>query len=572
MTLDMSYGEEEEETKEEKNVEAKQKAKVIYDGIVKTEVKAIYDKEGFLLTLKGNKFPIANKPIKPGTQGFVPTGLSLIERIMEQFPEVDIWLRTTSNSISTWRTYGGKLIEFCIVKDMTPKEFAELRHTEKEQDKAIELASDHIQDLLFKKKCHQANDTINALKSFYQFHSKGRRILALDTKASLRIKSEDLRSKEKPRYAWGPPKEIRRKVAMIIPAAHDLYDRMALTFLYRTGCRRNVLKHLKIKHVQDRFKVENPVTNKKEEVLCLTIIGYNRERKEGICEKTEHYNFPRLLDDPKQRHGYYTYLSGDSLELFDQFLSKHHPNPKPEDYVFFKYSDKQKPMDPGTFARRYKTILKRLNFPFEKIWLHEYKELFTTLAKASISREESYRAEFLSGHILPMSQEHYVKRNKIADAQAYLRIDFGASISQKEEEIEALKKQVASSRKQVEKYEEAIEEAGATTKIEIEQLPLAYRTLEEGTPQPTKTEPRPPPKPLSKPLIVKEQPKEIEKPKATSLREKPQSTDQQLNRICLKRLRVFGVGRQIACRNCKKRDPSQYAACLEIQREQLGLS
>ena len=587
MTLDMTWN---------KEKKAQAKKKLTERQLLEAKGYVFDDEEHYVTTPKGNKFPLGKRGIAvKGQRFFVSTGLSRIQRIMNQFPEVDKWLRTRYTSTGTWEHYGCSLIDFCIAKDITPKEFAELRHNDKEQDQAIELASEYLQELIFKKKYNRAIGATKAFKSFYEFHSKGRKLLALDTKGSLNIKIEFLRSKEKPRYAWGPPKEIRRKVALIIPAARDLFDRMALTFLYRTGCRDNVLTHLKIKHVQDRFELEDPLTSRKEEVLCLTITGYNRETKEGLCEKTEHYNFPTLLDDPEQRHGYYTFLAKDSLKLFDQFLEKYHPDPKPDDYVFFRFSDRQKPLIIHNLTARFRTILTRLEFPSKKIWLHQFKELTTNVAKAALSKAESYHAEFITGHLLDQVKEHYHKRNKIANGQAYLKIDFGASISQKEEEIEALKKQVETSRKQVRKYEEAIEKAEATTKIEIEPLgPAATRNQiqnafkdfnealeEQTTPQPTKTEARSPTKPLSKPLIVKdqvEQPKETQKPKATSyssfasLREKPQSTDQQLNRICLKRLRVFGVGRQIACRNCKKRDPSQYAACLEIQREQLGLS
>lgn len=428
--------------------------------------------EDFIITAKGNKFPIGISPKRDSIgRCFVSSGLTRGQRIMKQFPKVDRWLRTRYNSRRTWEVYANYLIDFCIANDITPKEFAELRHSEKEQDKAIDLASEHIQDFLFKKKYNQAKQSIKALKSFYEFHSKGRKILALDIKGSLKIKIEDARSKERPRYAWGSSKEVRRKMMLIIPSMRDLFDRMALTFLFRTGCRRNVLHHLKIKHVQDRFELENPIIHKKEEVLCLTITGYNQETKQGICEKTEHYNFPTMLDDPKQRHGYYTFLARDSLELFDKFLKKYHPTPKPDDYVFYRLSDKTKPLGITALLGRFRTTLRRLDFPSKKIWLHQFKELFTTLAEAALSKEESYHVEFLSGHILGESKEHYHKRNKIADGEAYLKIDFGGSITEKEDEIERLRKEQEQLREEKQKLLDAMEKAKVTTKVEIEPMP-----------------------------------------------------------------------------------------------------
>jgi len=503
----------------EKNVEAKKKP--TKRQLLEAKGYVFNDEKGYVTTPKGNKFPIAipRKKQKKDSVGrlFVPSGLTKTQRIMKQFPEVDRWLRTKYNSRGTWEVYAYFLIGFCIAKDITPKQFAELRHNEKEQDKAIDLASEHIQDLLFEKKFTQATGCVKALKSFYQFHSKGRKILALDTKGSLEIKIEDMRSKERPHYAWGPPSEIRRKQSLIIPSARDLFDRMALTFLFRTGCRKNVLRHLKIKDVQDRFELENPNTGKKEQVLCLTIYGYNQDAKEGIAEKIEHYGFPKLPDDPQQRHGYYTFLAKDSLELFDKFLEKYHPNPKPDDYIFYRLSDKTKPLGVDGLSRRFKTVLKRSNFPAEKITLHQYRELFTELAEATMSKADSYRADFLVGHMLDGMGEKYHRRNKIADGQAYLKIDFGTPT---EEQIIESQKEVERLREENRKIKEAMEKAQVTTEIEVKPLtipsgplggspPIAKepsyeepkRDFQQAKPQLPKSEPLRHTKPIQKPSI-----------------------------------------------------------------------
>lgn len=338
---------------------------------------------------------------------------------------------------------------------------------------------------------------MQALKSFYRYYSKGRRLLALDTQGAVKISTELQRSTERSRYAWGSTQQIREKMFNITMHARDLFDQTAITFLYRTGCRKNVLEHLKIKHVQDRIKLEDPVTGEKEELLCLTIFGYNPDTKEGLCAKTFHYNFPTLLDDPEGRHGYYTYLAKDSLKLFDKFMEKYHPNPDPEDYVFYlmrygKTISKKEPLNRDGINRRYKKIIERTGLPPNLIWIHQLKELATTVIEASLSKEESYRAEFLTGHILHGVKEHYHKRNKVADGQAYLRVQFLPSDA-KDQRIKELENKIEKAEQQpkAEEPKEDAETLYARYTKDVNQVEKEPKKPEPTTPkQPAKVEPK----------------------------------------------------------------------------------
>ena len=384
--------------------------------------------KGCIRTPRGNVFPALHTGRFKKATNENNIQERRFDNAVRMFPLIDDWVKAISSSKGTQSIYATNFIDFCIEEDIRPDEFGSLIHGDEEQDKAIDLASHYIQKLLRNKKINRATEAIKSLKSFYRFASKGRKTLNLDTQRGgvIRIKSEDKEMVERPRTAWGTAEDMRIAMFNICGHTRDHCDRMAITFLHRTGCRTNVLTHLKIKHIQNRYKEQNPITGEQQEILCLTVIGYNPTTKEGLCEKTFHYGLPRLEDDPEGRHGYYTFLAGDSLELLDQFLKEYHQNPQPEDYVFYNIGKNKsdKPLATDKLNLRFKTIAKSLGYNPKKIWLHQLKEIATTIIESSLSREGSFRAEFLTGHKLDKVKEHYHKRNKKADGQAYLTVQW----------------------------------------------------------------------------------------------------------------------------------------------------
>ena len=96
----------------------------------------------------------------------------------------------------------------------------------------------------------------------------------------------------------------------------------------------------------------------------------------------------------------------------------------------------------------------------------------------------------------------------------------GAGVSEFKDKLEAIEREVKEKDEELHKVNEMLDKLGIPNDRPLEERLLEYfkvtQTKQIGTtPQTVKTEPRPPTKPLSKPLIVKEQPKEVEKPKAT---------------------------------------------------------
>ena len=149
MTLDMGY--EKKKAQAKKKLTERQRKRQLERQRLEAKGYVFDDEKNYVTTPRGNKFPIGAEPEKKKKVGsfYVSSGPTRMETAMNEFPLVDICLRTRYTSTGTWAHYIYSLIGFCIAKDITPKEFAELRHNDKEQDEAIELASDYIQDIIF---------------------------------------------------------------------------------------------------------------------------------------------------------------------------------------------------------------------------------------------------------------------------------------------------------------------------------------------------------------------------------------------------------------------------------------
>jgi len=203
---------------------------------------------------------------------------------------------------------------------------------------------------------------------------------------------------------------------------------------------------LKIKDVQEYLETND------RELLVLTITG-------KIDRKISNYNFPLLTDS--QKYGYYTYLSGDGLELFKRFLDVHHKNSKMEDHVFFKGYAHKRRSAVQLLLHRFQWCARKRGYPHKQIWLHQLRSLFEQLGDDALKVNQ---IEFLAGHILRGSQKSYKWQNKIDSAKLYLQIQFSPTeqkdreISQKDREIERLKEEIEKYRQPNEKNEDKVED------------------------------------------------------------------------------------------------------------------
>lgn len=452
------------------------------------------EEQYIITTSRGLRFP---RPAPKSINYFKHPELLLPRRhvrFAEMYPEVKSWLEV-QESEGTRIAYGLGLVEFCIDMDITPSEFGELWKTQETMLKARDLVSRHVLNLTAARPKQLA---INSLKSFFRWYSHGF-ILPLDTKkgGSCYISVKKRRENAKQKYPWGQANDVRRKVSEIIGAAQSLHDKAMFSFLYHTGCRKNVIGNLKIKDVQDYIEVNG------KKLLVLTITG-------EIDSKISHYDFPLLEDS--QKYGYYTYLANDALDTFERYLEKYHPTPNQEEYVFFPGYKRKRISTKDIAAWRFKKAVENAGYPQEQIWIHQLRACFEQLAKdANLQTEEK---EFLAGHLLPGAQKHYNWQNKMDSARFYLKIDFGIPRPDKDEEIEKLRRQVeAMSSRQVEPAKPKVEAlpelkqpGKEATREEINKAFNEFNKSPSVEKQPTPPPPTPKPEPQ----------KPIEQPKPTT--------------------------------------------------------
>ena len=500
-----------------------------------TSQKQNVEKDGWIITPRGLRFPTVLPKIfndKKGGKSYASRGKEFLfyNRFAQEYPEVRKWLDALKSD-GTRREYARGLLDFCIETDVAPKEFGELWHTIEQQNNAKVTATRYIQGYL--NNPSKAARSIKALKSFFRFYSGGF-ILPLDTQGVLAV---DRTTVEKPQYAWGTHDDIREKMAEIIPlCSRDLRDQFGLTLLYRSSVRDNVLNHIKVKHVQDIIEVDG------EELLCLTVTGYNPETDEGLCEKTKHYKFPRLKDAEGQPRGYYTFIARDALVLFKTFMDKYHRNSKPDDKLFVFKGESNNFRD--KLHMHFNNRLKTSRFPKKLIVLHQFRANFNDLAMEALKEN---RAKMLSGHKLKGVEEHYQKRNKIQCAKDYLKIKFlptPESLKAIEARLEALEK----GKKPAD--EEKAKEQKRPSETEVTETKHWGKEAKD--------------------FMEKKRERE--------------SMDDLLNRACFLGYEAYGNKRQIYCVRCKnawdtnrtietedgEELPSPYAECKRLQNQELA--
>lgn len=394
-----------------KDVNGESKTEEVNKPIVKVkENKVNKDEKGDLWTTtpRGLRFPKAKKR---NHQGFerLPYERTTLGRFCAMYPEVSEWLESFE-SFGTKDLYGNSLRRFCVFTDMTPKEFGELWRSTEDMVKARQLVTKYIR-LLARESPAKANNTVMALKSFFRIYSSGFQ-LPLDTArgGALEIK-ESIKAKfRRIKYNWGELAEFKKKVKGIIGTIPYLQKRTAITFLYRTGVRNNVLDHITVGDVQDYIEINET------KILCLT-----------ITPKLDFKLRNLVMRLPTGETGYYTFLAGNGLELFKRYMEQHHAN-SPMDKPLFRHKPKRRmgkllssPKYTPNLRDWFNGHLERIGYPSKQIWLHHLRALFNQLAHTYC---ETNRAEFLSGHKLKGVQEHYQWRNKNDLAKEYLKINF----------------------------------------------------------------------------------------------------------------------------------------------------
>jgi len=310
-----------------------------------------------------------------------------VQAFMQQFPQVSEWLK--DRPISTQIKYGSALKHFCDSANISPIEFQDLK-----QKTARDLAWSYIKEF---KGAYPAKATsdLAALRSFYRF--KDGETLPFDARKGGKHYIQLYRKKAK--FEKIPNKA---EVYRIIDAATGLRDRAMFLLLFQSGCRLNVLLHLKVGHVRNQLypNIQVPFRLKITDELDVKLRGY------GLSY-------------------YWTFLAGEAVQALRQHCDMFHKNSSDEDFLFLSKTGRQ--LDKVHIWRTFKRIVRRSGFDPKTLWVHSLRKAFRKVVRTSPIDPDF--AEAMMGHLLTGSRENYFDRHDIDQlAEEYMKINFSREV------------------------------------------------------------------------------------------------------------------------------------------------
>jgi len=306
-----------------------------------------------------------------------------VQAFMQQHPKVREWLK--DRPISTQVKYGSALKHFCDSASIAPIEFQDL-----EKKSARDLAWSYIKQFKGSYPAKAASD-LAALRSFYRF--KDGETLPFDARKGGKHYIQLYRKKAK--YEKIPNKG---EAYRIIDAATGLRDRAMFLLLLQSGCRLNVLLHLRLKHVRSQLypNIQVPLRLKITDDLDVKLRGY------GLSY-------------------YWTFLSGEAVQALRQYCDVFHKNSDDEAFLFISKTGRQ--LDKVHIWRTFKRIVRRSGFDPKGLWVHSLRKAFRKVVRTSPIDPDF--AEAMMGHLLPGSRENYYDRHDIDQlAEEYMRINW----------------------------------------------------------------------------------------------------------------------------------------------------
>jgi len=209
----------------------------------------------------------------------------------------------------------------------------------------------------------------------------------------------------------------KTEMYQIIDMAGNLRDKSILLFLFQTGCRVNVVQHMKLKHIIDQLG---------QDTFTLKI--------------TPELDFKlRGRDIPF----YYTFLNGEAAETLKRYIALAHKKMNPEAYLF--YTRSTKPISETYVLRIFKNCVRKAGLNAGSMWTHSIRKAFRKIVRqADIDDDDK---EQLMGHVIKGSRQSYYD-NKDVDMilSAYRKANFTREVPKSEtdklrNQIEEMSKQ-----------------------------------------------------------------------------------------------------------------------------------
>jgi integrase len=324
------------------------------------------------------------------------------EKFIQEHTEVEAWLR--NRPVQTRRKFAGNLRRFCEAMNVSPEEWRSLDKFE-----ARDLAWQYIQPLISEHSSVAAG-ALTALKSW--FRNKNGEQLPFD---SGRGGKHYFHVKYKKRATEHIPN--KKEMYQIVDMTSSLRDKAILLFLFQSGCRVNVLEHIKYGDVADQLDQQDTIT--------LKITG-------DLDHKLRSRDIPF----------YYTFVNGEGAETLKQYCKLKHKRAIKDRPLF--YTSGEKPISQTWILRMVKTCAKRAGFNPKTLSTHTLRKSFRKIVRqTSIDDDDK---EQLMGHVIPGSREaYYDEKDTGLILKAYQKCNFTREVP--ESEMTKLKQQLDSEQK-----------------------------------------------------------------------------------------------------------------------------
>jgi len=323
------------------------------------------------------------------------------EQFLKEHESVAAWLNNRPHN--TRRALANRLRRFCESVELEPEEWRHLNKFE-----ARDYAWKFVEPLIREHSTVAAGFLV-ALKSW--FRNLDGEQLPLDSnrggKHYLHIHYK------KPAYEHIPDK---KEMYRIVDMASSLRDKAVLLFLFQSGCRVNVLEHIKYGDVEDQLD---------QDTITLKITG-------DLDHKLRSRDIPF----------YITFLNGEATETLKQYCKLKH-----------KQTIKDKPLFPTSGKKAItqkwiwnvvKMCTERAGLDPKSISTHTIRKAFRKIVRRADIRDDDDR-EQLMGHQLKQSREAYYDKNDIPlILKAYQQCNFSRELP--ESEVSKLQQQLEDSR------------------------------------------------------------------------------------------------------------------------------
>lgn len=343
------------------------------------------------------------------------------EQFLKEHESVEAWLR--NRPFNTQRAFANRLRRFCESVELEPEEWRGLDKFE-----ARDLAWQYVEPLIREHSTVAAGFLIT-LKSWYR--NKDGEQLPFDStrggKHWIHIHYK------KPAYEHIPDK---KEMFQIVDMASSLRDKAALLFLFQSGCRVNVLEHIKYGDVADQLD---------KDTITLKITG-------DLDHKLRSRDIPF----------YITFLNGEAGETLKQYCQLKHKRAIKDRPLF--YTSGKKAITQKWIWEVVKMCVERAGFDRKTISTHTIRKAFRKIVRRADIRDDDDK-EQLMGHQLKQSREAYYDKNDVElIKKAYQKCNFTREVP--ESEMTKLKHQLDSEQayrlsleKRIELLEEFIKKA-----------------------------------------------------------------------------------------------------------------